>query len=217
MSLRPVHALLLRCVPLAVALLVAGPASAAGTAAEAPAPAALPNFIQRGLPGPHHKALQALAGQWQVEMGVYGTMGRDPKAPPITSERMTTRRVWVAGNRYLEDTTEGQVGSYAYWRRGWLGYSNMDQAYEWVTIDAVNANMMIYASDRMPVPADRIELKGVFTDQGVTGEQNHGKRIPMRTEIRIESEDRHVIELYFTPPGGTEVLATRQTYTRVKP
>jgi hypothetical protein len=143
-------------------------------------------------------------------------LGRDPKAPPLVSDRMTTSRVWIGGGRYLEDTTEGEVGGFAYWRRGWLGYSTMDQAYEWVTVDSSNANMMIYASARMVAPATRIELTGAFTDQGVTGEQNQGKRIPMRTEIRIEGDDRHVIELYFTPPGGPEVLATRQTYTRIK-
>jgi hypothetical protein len=78
-------------------------------------------------------------------------------------------------------------------------------------------HMMIYASDRVPAPLARIELNGTFTDQGVTGEHNSGRRLPMRTEIRIESANRHVIELYFTPPGGSAVLATRQTYTRVRP
>jgi hypothetical protein len=201
----------------AAALLPATGAAWAQAAAAAPAAAEVPGWIQRGLPGPHHQALQALAGRWRVDMGVYGTLGRDPNAPPQTSSRMTTVREWIGGGRYLQDTTEGEIGGHAYWRRGWLGYSNMDGAYEWVTVDSTNANMMIYSSERVPTPATRIELKGVFTDQGVTGEQNTGRRIPMRTEIRIESADRHVIELYFTPPGGREVLATRQTYTRVAP
>ena len=205
----------------AVTLLLAAALSSATAWAQAPsaasAPAEIPNWIRRGLPGPHHEALQALAGRWQVEMGIYGTLGRDPKAPPITSNGMTTVREWIGGGRYLQDTTEGEVGGHAYWRRGWLGHSNMDQAYEWVTVDSSNANMMIYRSARMPAPASRIELKGVFTDQGVTGERNSGRRLAMRTEIRIDSADRHVIELFFTPPGGREVLATRQTYTRLKP
>ena len=47
-----------------------------------------------------------------------------------------------------------------------------------------------------------IDLTGVFTDQGVVNEQTVGKSVGMRTVIRIESKDRHVFELYFTPPGA---------------
>jgi hypothetical protein len=207
------------CMSLLLAAVLSTLASCAVAQADpaASAPASMPNWYRRGLPGANHQALQALAGRWKVEMGVYGTLGRDPNAAPIPSSGMTTVREWIAGGRYLQDTTEGEIAGQAYWRRGWLGYSNMDQAYEWVTVDATNANMMIFTSARMPAPAARIELTGVFTDQGVTGEVNSGQRISMRTEIRIENADRHVIELYFTPPGGREVLATRQTYTRIKP
>lgn len=60
-----------------------------------------------------------------------------------------------------------------------------------------------------------IDMKGQFTDLGITGEQNVGKNIPMRTVVRIENENRHVFEIYFTPPGGTEVLADRMVFTRV--
>jgi hypothetical protein len=35
--------------------------------------------------------------------------------------------------------------------------------------------------------------------------------------IRIESNDRHTIELYFTRPGDKERLATRAVYTRTAP
>ena len=35
-----------------------------------------------------------------------------------------------------------------------------------------------------------------------------------RTTITIESPDRHVIDIYFTPPGGAEVLADHGVYTR---
>jgi hypothetical protein len=61
-----------------------------------------------------------------------------------------------------------------------------------------------------------IEVTGVFTDQGVVNEQTVGKPVGQRTVIRIESSDRHVSELYFTPPGGDELLALRLVYTRIK-
>jgi Protein of unknown function (DUF1579) len=113
------------------------------------------------------------------------------------------------------DTTEGTVEGQPYWRRGWLGYSNLDRRYEWVTI-APRVPMMIYlgkpgSGDQMP-----IDVTGVFTDQGVVNEQTVGKAVVQRTVIRIESNDRHVSELYFTPPGMREQLAMRLVYTRIK-
>ena len=76
--------------------------------------------------------------------------------------------------------------------------------------------MMRYEGKRGAGVTMPIEMVGVFTDQGVAGEAAVGKAVPMRTVIRIDSEDRHVLELYFTPPGKKEVLATRAVYTRIK-
>jgi Protein of unknown function (DUF1579) len=174
----------------------------------------MPKWKSRGLPGPGHAALEPLVGTWRVQMSIYATFGRSPDDPAIVSDDLTCKRQWVAEGRYLEDLTEGTAAGGLYWRKGWLGYSNMDRRYEWVTIDAVNTTMMSYVSaagsgDKMP-----ISMTGVFTDQGVAGEQNVGKSVGMRTVIKIESIDRHVFELYFTPPAKREVLATRQIYTR---
>jgi Protein of unknown function (DUF1579) len=175
----------------------------------------IPNWKRRGLPGPGHAALEPLIGTWRVQMNFYATFGRSPDAPPIIGEGLTCTRTWVAGGRYIEDLTEGDLGSEKYWRKGWLGYSTMDRRYEWVTIDAVNTTMMSYAGT--PGSGDKrpIDMSGVFTDQGVAGEQSVGKPVGMRTVIRIESKDRHIFELYFTPPGKPEVLASRGIYTRV--
>jgi hypothetical protein len=176
----------------------------------------MPLWMSRGLPGPGHRALDPLIGTWKVHMSIHGTFGRNPDDPPIVSEDLICRREWIAGGRYLEDTTQGTAAGGTYWRRGWLGYSNMDGRYEWVTVDAVNTTMMSYAGapgsgSKMP-----ITMSGVFTDQGVAGEAAVGKSVPMRTVIKVENNDRHVFELYFTPPGKGEVLATRQVYTRVQ-
>ncbi len=142
-------------------------------------------------------------------------MGRSPDLPPIVSNDIRTTRVWVADGQYIEDTTEGAVEGQPYWRRGWLGYSNIDRRYEWVTI-APRVPMMIYlgkpgSGEQMP-----IDVTGVFTDQGVVSEQTVGKPVVQRTVFRIESNDRHISELYFTPPGGKERLALRLVYTRIK-
>lgn len=110
------------------------------------------------------------------------------------------------GNNSVEPTV---------WRKGWLGYSTMDRRYEWITIDSVNSTMMYY--EGIPGSGDQrpISMSGIFTDQGVAGEETVGKRVGMRTVLKIENDDRHVIELYFTRPGQKETLATRAVYTRL--
>jgi quinol monooxygenase YgiN len=175
----------------------------------------VPKWVSRGLPGPGHAALEPLAGQWRVHYEVHATLGRSADEPPLVSDDVTCKRAWVGGGRYLEDTTEGTVAGSPHWRRGWLGYSNMDKRYEWVTIDSTNSTMMIYLGEPGSGPKQPINMTGVFTDQGVAGEAAVGKRVPMRTEINIESNDRHTFNLYFTPPAKTEVLAVRTVYTRV--
>jgi hypothetical protein len=112
--------------------------------------------------------------------------------------------------------TEGTAVGSRYWRKGWLGYSTMDRRYEWVTIDAINSTMMSYASAKGSGTNMPISMSGVFTDQGVAGEDSVGKTVAMRTVISIENSDRHVIELYFTPPGKREMLATRMVYKRTR-
>jgi hypothetical protein len=175
----------------------------------------VPGWIRRGLPGSGHEALQPLVGSWRVRYEVYGTLGRRGDEPPIVSEDITTRREWIGEGRFIEDTTEGTLMGAPFWRRGWLGYSNIDQRYEWVTIDSVNPTMMIYLGAPRSGPQQPIDMNGAFTDLGVAGEDTVGKRVGLRTVIRIDRDDRHVFELYFKRPGGKEVLALRSVYVRV--
>jgi hypothetical protein len=75
----------------------------------------------------------------------------------------------------------------------------MDRRFEWVTQDGLNANMMIYLRAWRSGPTFPASLSGTITDQGLLGEASAGKTIRQRTLIRIDSPDRHVMEIFFTP------------------
>jgi hypothetical protein len=200
-----------------IAATAASPGFQATEMRDAPArmQADAPEWMRRGLPGAGHEPLKALIGTWRVHKEIYGTLGRRADAPPLVSDAITTRREWVAGGRYIQDTTEGTIDGAPYWRRGWLGYSNEDRRYEWVTIDALNTTMMIYLGRPGSGPSKAFSMIGRFTDQGVVGPDTVGKSVAQRTAIHIDSEDRHTFELFFTPPGKPEQLADRSVYTRV--
>lgn len=175
--------------------------------------APIPPLVRRTMPGPGQQALQPLAGTWRAEMSLHVAIGT-PDRPAVGE--LTTQREWVGDGRFLRDTTEGTLAGRPYFRTGLLGYNNMERRHEWVTADNFTPILMSYraakgAGVRMPIRMD-----GTFTDPGVTGEDNVGRSIPMRTVIRIESDDRHVFELYFTPAGKKEVMASRMVFTRVK-
>ena len=181
----------------------------------------VPGFIRRGLPGPGHAALRGLEGDWRVEKALYIAVGTREK--PAVSSDLIARRHWIAGGRFLHDVTEGSIAGGPYYRMGVLGYSNEDARYEFVTVDGMNANMMIYRSD--PVKGAEhsdaarhfaISMSGTFTDQGLISEQTAGLVIAQRTVIRIQSDDRHEIDLYFTPPGRAEMLIDHSIYTRMR-
>lgn len=165
-------------------------------------------------PGEMHKKLDVLTGEWNVEIQLYFLGGTLEK--PVISNDLICRRKWVAetGNRFIEDVTEGTVNGKRYYRIGFLGYSNIDKDYEWNTVDAMNTNMMTYKKDDRKVQDNEISMSGTFTDPGLLGGKFLGKTIGQRTVIKVESPERHIIDLYFTPPGNKESLMARMTYTR---
>lgn len=198
---------------LAVLILVVSPPAFAQQKGQG-TPSSPPPFVERGLPGPAHEALQPLVGTWRVEKSLYIAGGTPEK--PLTSQDIICRRDWLADGRFLRDETQGKIGASPYWRLGLLGYSNMDKRYEWVTIDGLNANMMIYLGEPGSGSRRPIVMTGTFTDQGLISKNTVGKPVKQRVVIRIEGDDRHVMELYFTPPGEAEILADRSVYTRMK-
>jgi len=176
-----------------------------------------PPMVTNGLPGAMHKRLEALIGEWNVENTIYIAGGTPEK--PLVSNDLICRRSWIAetGNRFIKDVTEGTMAGNPYYRLGTLGYSTMDKRYEWNTVDALNSMMMTYKGAKETPPANgEIVMTGEFTDQGVLGDKYIGKTIKQRTVIKIESADRHVFELSFTPPGEKERLVDRKVYTRRK-
>jgi len=115
----------------------------------------------------------------------------------------------------MRDITQGTFGGNPYYRLGILSYSTMDQRYEWNTVDALNSNMMTYKGAKGSARADGdIVMTGEFTDQGVLGDSYAGKTVGQRTVIKIESPNRHVFDVYFTPPGEKERLAAHAIYIR---
>ncbi|WP_433517628.1 DUF1579 family protein [Nonomuraea sp. CA-143628] len=164
-------------------------------------------------PGKQHRRLDPLVGTWKATKynWILGKNGR-----PIVSRDFKVQTRWITktGGRFLEEKTEGTLGGRPYYRLGVMGYSNVDRRFEWTTFDSVTPTSMTYRGERDTGDSSTISIPGAFTDPGVLGPEYTGKRIPMRSVIKIESKNRHVFDLYFTPPGQRERLVDRVVYTR---
>ncbi|ONM48843.1 DUF1579 family protein [Nocardia donostiensis] len=163
---------------------------------------------------PGHARLDQLVGEWNVEKATFVAGGTPDN--PLRGHDLVSRWRWIGktGNNFLEEEVEGMLGDRPYYRLGHLGYSTVDDRYEWSTVDSVSPMMMTYQGAKGSGSAAEISMTGDFTDPGLTGEQNIGMTIPMRTLIKLESLDRTVMEIYFTPPGEPELLADRVVLTR---
>ena len=192
------------------ALAVATPAAFA----QAVPPMDMAALGTRASPGAGQKALAPLVGKWRVTKSMFWVIGTPER--PVTSEKMTTERKWIGDGRFLSDTTTGSIGGRPYFRTGMLGYNSMDKRYEWTTADNQTPILMTYYAAVGSGITDPIEMRGQFTDLGVTGEANVGKTVPMRTTIQVVNNNRHVYELRVTPPGKAEMLVDRMVFDRVR-
>ncbi|MBF6206313.1 DUF1579 family protein [Streptomyces gardneri] len=162
-----------------------------------------------------HRRLNQLVGEWKGEKSTFVAGGTADN--PIKRE-IVSRWEWIAetGNNFLREEAEDIQGSAAYYRLGLLGFSPTDNRYEWSTVDSITPMTMSYKGAKGSGGDAEIVMAGEFTDPGVLGEQFIGKTIAMRTVIRLESADRVVMEISFTPPGEAERVADRVVLTRRK-
>ena len=177
-----------------------------------------PAFVRNNRRSEMHTRLEALIGEWAVERTIFFAVATPER--PLAVAGMTIHCAWLAesGDRYLRHEVRGELGGQPYYRLGILGYSTMDERYEFNTTDSVNNNMMSYRGARGEARPDwrEISLTGEFTDPGVLSDATAGQTLGQRTVISFVGPDRYVMEMYVTPPGLPEQLADRMVCTRAK-
>ncbi|MDX2235082.1 MAG: DUF1579 family protein, partial [Hyphomonadaceae bacterium] len=68
-------------------------------------PQQMPASTRLAMPGPEHRWLDPLIGDWAVEMLVYPA----PGAQPIVSRTVTATRRWALDGRYVREELRGTV------------------------------------------------------------------------------------------------------------
>ncbi len=154
-----------------------------------------------GTPGPAHKALDALVGNWKAEVKCW----MDPASPPNVSQG-TAKTGWILNGRFLEEEFHGEMMGKPFNGRSLLGYDNIKQTFNTVWISDMQTS--IFTS----------EGKGdngykVITLEGKSScAATDRKDVPMKSVFRIVSPDKHTFEMFDVSKGNAKTMEI--TYTR---
>lgn len=155
-----------------------------------------------GTPGPAHKALEPLVGDWNAEV----KMWMAPDAPP-TVTKASAKSTWAMNGRFVQQEFNGEFMGKPFRGLSFTGYDNAKKQYNNVWID--NMHTSIFTSEGEGENGGKvITLEGKY-DCPMTGEKNKASK----QVIRIINRDKHIYEMH-DPAKGANSKTMEITYTR---
>jgi hypothetical protein len=152
-----------------------------------------------GTPGPAHKALDALVGNWKAEVKCW----HDPSGQPQTSHGSATAK-WILNGRFLQEDFRGEMMGRPFTGLSLMGYDNTKQKYFTLWVSEMQTAMFV-SEGTADTGTKTITLVGK-ADCPATGRRD----IPMKTVFRLLSPDKHVFEMYDDNTKTMEITYTRQ-------
>ncbi len=186
-------------------VLLAGGDKAGNKEGKKPSPAEMMEMMAKlAKPGPAHKQLEPLVGNWTCKVKFYGIPGQGPQ-----ESAGTVTRKWIMGNRFIEEHFKGTAMGQPFTGFGLTGYDNSKKKYTAAWIDSMSTALLT--------------TKGTydagtktFTYSGEELDPYTGKRTKSRDLLRVIDNDTHVMEMYRLPQGGTEFKMLEITCKRKK-
>lgn len=158
-------------------------------------------------PGEHHKPLDKLVGDWNIEIKTYWG---GPEGPASVSKG-TARVRWILDGRFLEERVEAEMEmpgrKMTMKGLGLTGYDNFQNMYRSVWIDNMGTSMTVLRGTRNP-------QTGVFTYYGQMDEpmmKVYGRALKTRT--RMINDDKHIFEM-IDLHAGDDYKVMEIAYTR---
>ena len=155
-----------------------------------------------GTPGPAHKALDSLVGDWSVDTRCW--MAPDA---PATVNKGTSKVSWILGGRFVQEDFNGEFMGKTFQGIGITGYDNMKKKYTGSWIDSMSTGMFISEGT---ADADG----KVFTFQGKMDDPMTGQRNkPYKFVVHILDPNKHTFEMHDLTLGEKS-KTMEMTYTR---
>lgn len=162
-------------------------------------------FQEAGTPGPEHKLLNSLVGEWKVTSKSW----HGEKSKPTTSTGTATFTA-LLGGRFVQQNFKGTMGEMPYEGTGMLGYNNTTKKFESSWHDTMSTAVMNFEGT-MNEKTKTIVETGEYECPIKKGPQK------MRSEMKIISKDKMTFALWMPDmQSGKEFKGLEQTYTRIK-
>src|SRR5215208_885836 len=154
-------------------------------------------------PGPAHKKLEPLVGEWEVESRFWFA---GPDAP-ATETKGTSKCQWILGGRFLQEEFTGELMGKPFRGLGTTGYDNFKKKYVGTWIDNMGTAIM-YSEGTADAEGKTFTLLAKMDDP-MTG----AKDKQIKSVVRILSPDKHNFEMHDLSLGPKSKMA-EITYTR---
>jgi hypothetical protein len=158
---------------------------------------------QFATPGPEHKILASMAGQWEAEARCFMA---GPEAP-LTVSKGTCKSTMILGGRFLQEEFQGEMMGKPFAGMGLFGYDKFNNKYVSLWIDDMGTGM--FTSEGASDGNARVLTLTGKMDDPMTGE----KAKPVRLVTRIVSPDKRVFEMHDLNLGDKSKVM-EITYTR---
>lgn len=155
-----------------------------------------------GKPGPGHRALDALAGNWKAEVKCW----MEPGGAPHVSQG-TAKATWLLNGRFLDEEFHGEMMGKPFVGRTLLGYDNNKQTFNSVWISDMQT--AIFVSEGKGENDNK-----VITLEGKSNCPASGQKdMAIKSVYRVLSPDKHIFEM-FNGSQGENAKTLEITYTR---
>ena len=151
-----------------------------------------------GMPGPMHKHLQHMVGEWTTD-GTFWMGGPEP-----TKSKGTSTIKWACGGRYLDIAYPGPFADMDFKGRGYMGHNNPKKQFEMIWVDNFGSGMDM-KTGASSEDGKLITFKGFW--EGPMG------KLPVRTAFKAIDANSWSMTEYMTM-GEQENKSMEIIYTR---
>jgi hypothetical protein len=146
---------------------------------------------QKAEPGPEHKRLHVLVGNWDCTVKYYSA---GPDKPDKVTQ-CTVERRWILGNRFIEESYRGEKPAFA--GLGLIGYDNLRKKYTRMWVDTMTT--------AITTSLGSCDSEGkIFTFEKEEMDPVTAKKVKGRDELRLLNNDAHDLVVYRIGPGGKQ-------------
>ncbi len=160
-------------------------------------------YAEAGMPGKHHKLLDALDGNWYGEYRIWMAPGTEAMV-----SKGSIKRKLVLDGRFLYEKVEATSDMGSFEGIGYTGYNNLDGQYEMIWMDEMGTAMFFATGTYDP------ETK-IFKSYGTMRDPVTAKVSSMSGEFDLSDPDRHTYVSYMTGPDGKEFKTFEGVMERV--